>query len=89
MKNEDEQTRRELARDPKRKAKAKDSGWKFAYFPYPDTNRDMVKCVLCGNTNHGGINRFEIGGFGDIVKCPKTTIACNQLVFSNFHIICL
>ena len=89
MENEDEQTRRQLAKDPKRKAKSNDPGWKFAYFPYPDTNRDMVKCVLCGNTNHGGINRFEIGGFGDIVKCPKTTIACNQLVFSNFHIICL
>lgn len=64
-----------LAKDPKRKAKSNDPGWKYAV--WPDLNRkDVVKCILCGNENHGGINRFKqhlIGGFPDIIKCSKTT----------------
>ena len=76
MENESEISRRELAKDPKRKAKSNDPGWKYAYWSNPDINKDVVKCILCGNTNHGGINRFKqhlIGGYGDIVKCLKTT----------------
>ena len=45
MENEDEQIRR-VAKDPKRKAKSNDPGWKFVDFPYLDTNRDMVNCAL-------------------------------------------
>ncbi|KAL6563638.1 hypothetical protein OROGR_002597 [Orobanche gracilis] len=66
---------RELAKDPKRKAKSKDPGWKYAFYPNLG-NKDVVKCVLCGNENHGGINRLKqhlIGGYPDIHKCPKTT----------------
>ncbi|KAL6565628.1 hypothetical protein OROHE_004683 [Orobanche hederae] len=66
---------RELAKDPKRKAKSKDPGWKYAFYPNLG-NKDVVKCVLCGNENHGGINRFKqhlIGGYPDIHKCPKTS----------------
>ncbi|XP_074344032.1 uncharacterized protein LOC141683227 [Apium graveolens] len=74
---ENENTRRELAKDPKRKAKrSNDPGWKYAYYPLPDTNKDIIKCILCGNQNHGGMNRFKhhlIGGYPDIVKCSKTT----------------
>ncbi|XP_074374697.1 uncharacterized protein LOC141715114 [Apium graveolens] len=72
-----ESTRRELAKDPKRKAsRSNDPGWKYAFYPMPEVNKDVVKCILCGNSNHGGINRFKqhlIGGYPDIVKCPKTT----------------
>ncbi|KAL6552858.1 hypothetical protein OROHE_008222 [Orobanche hederae] len=72
---ETENSWQQLAKDPERRAKSNDPGWKFAVCP--DLNRkDVVKCLLCGNENHGGINRFKqhlIGGFPDIVKCPKTT----------------
>ncbi|XP_074356348.1 uncharacterized protein LOC141696056 [Apium graveolens] len=74
---ETESTRRELAKDAKRKAsRLNDPGWKYAFYPMPKVNKDVVKCILCGNSNHGGINRFKqhlIGGYPDIVKCPKTT----------------
>lgn len=72
---EPENNWQELAKDPKRKAKSCDPGWKFAVWP-DLSNKDKVKCVLCGNENRGGINRFKqhlIGGFPDIMKCPKTT----------------
>ncbi|KAL8093856.1 hypothetical protein AgCh_035657 [Apium graveolens] len=76
MEIETENSRRELAKDPKRKARSNDPGWKYAYYPFPETNKDVVKCILCGNSNHGGINRYKqhlIGGYPDIVKCPKIT----------------
>ncbi|KAL6512937.1 hypothetical protein OROHE_019727 [Orobanche hederae] len=76
MEEETETSRRELAKDPKRKAgRSNDPGWKYAYYPFPETKKDVVKCILCGNSNHGGIDRFKqhlIGGYPDIVKCPKT-----------------
>ncbi|XP_074344616.1 uncharacterized protein LOC141683761 [Apium graveolens] len=74
---ENENTRRKLAKDPKRKAKrSNDPGWKYAYYPLPDINKDIIKCILCVNQNHGGMNRFKqhlIGGYPDIVKCSKIT----------------
>ncbi|KAL6512938.1 hypothetical protein OROHE_019728 [Orobanche hederae] len=76
MEEETETSRRELAKDPKRKAgRSNDLGWKYAYYPFPETKKDVVKCILCGNSNHGGIDRFKqhlIGGYPNIVKCPKT-----------------
>lgn len=75
MENNTENTWHEMAKDPKRKAKSNDPGWKYAFWPNL-SNKDVVKCILCGNENHAGINRFKqhlIGGFPDIHKCPKTT----------------
>ncbi|XP_074374716.1 uncharacterized protein LOC141715134 [Apium graveolens] len=77
MDTETESTRRELAKYPKRKAsRSNDPRWKYAYYPMPEVNKDVVKCILCGNSNHEGINQFKqhlIGGYPDICKCPKIT----------------
>ncbi|KAL8093432.1 hypothetical protein AgCh_035348 [Apium graveolens] len=70
MDTETESTRRELTKDPKRKARrSNDLGWKYAFYPMLEVNKDVVKCILCGNSNHGGINQFKqhlIGGYPDI-----------------------
>ncbi|KAL8108540.1 hypothetical protein AgCh_024850 [Apium graveolens] len=67
---------RKKARPNIRDGRPNDSGWKYAYYSFPETNKDVVKCILCGNSNHGGINLYKqhlIGGHPYIVKCPKTT----------------
>ncbi|XP_042488693.1 uncharacterized protein LOC122068842 [Macadamia integrifolia] len=65
------------SKDPTRKAKSKDPGWKYGY--WPDLNdKNLVRCTLCGKDAKGGIKRLKqhlIGGYGDISKCPKTTAA--------------
>ncbi|XP_042499920.1 uncharacterized protein LOC122078124 [Macadamia integrifolia] len=65
------------SKDPTRKAKSKDPGWKYGYLP--DLNdKNLVRCTLCGKDAKGGIKRLKqhlIGGYGDISKCPKTIAA--------------
>ncbi|XP_042497655.1 uncharacterized protein LOC122076424 [Macadamia integrifolia] len=65
------------SKDPTRKAKSKDPGWKYGY--WPDLNdMNLVRCTLCGKDAKGGIKRLKqylIGGYGDISKCLKTTVA--------------
>ncbi|CAD6244751.1 unnamed protein product [Miscanthus lutarioriparius] len=63
--------------DPKRKAKSSDPGWKYGFWPEIG-NRDLVECSLCGGRVNSGIKRLKehlVGGYGDAVKCPKTTTA--------------
>jgi hypothetical protein len=63
--------------DPKRKAKSSDPGWKYGFWPEIG-NRDLVECSLCGGRLNSGIKRLKehlVGGYGDAVKCPKTTTA--------------
>lgn len=77
MDTETENIRRKLAKDPKRTASvSNDPGWKYAFYHMPKVNKYIVKCILCGNSNHKEINRFKqhlIGGYPDIVICPKIT----------------
>ncbi|XP_039827515.1 uncharacterized protein LOC120689274 [Panicum virgatum] len=57
--------------DPKRKAKSKDPGWKFGWWPDP-TKKDFVKCIFCQKTIPAGIKRFKqhlSGGSADCIKC--------------------
>lgn len=61
--------------DPKRKAKSKDPGWKYSFWPEVG-NRDLLQCSLCDRKLSGGIKRLKqhlVGGYGDVVKCGKTT----------------
>jgi len=61
-------------KDPKRRAKSKDPGWKYAYWPTEDKN--VVECLLCGKILSSGIKRMKqhlLGGYGDVLVCEKTT----------------
>ncbi|KAK3121568.1 hypothetical protein QOZ80_8BG0656400 [Eleusine coracana subsp. coracana] len=61
--------------DPKRKAKSKDPGWKYGWWPDP-TKKDFVRCIFCKKTVPSGIKRFKqhlAGGYGDTVKCDKVS----------------
>jgi hypothetical protein len=61
-------------KDPKRRAKSKDPGWKYAYWPTDD--KQIVECLLCGKVMCSGIKRAKqhlAGGFGDVLVCEKTT----------------
>ena len=63
------------SKDPARKAKSKDPGWKYGYWPDLE-NKHMVKCTLCGKNLNQGIKRLKqhlAGGFGDVVKCSEVT----------------
>ncbi|XP_062203443.1 uncharacterized protein LOC133905698 [Phragmites australis] len=64
-------------KDLKRKAKSKDPGWKYRF--WPNINRkDVVQCMLCDKQVHAGIgrlNRHLAGGFTNVEKCAKTTTA--------------
>lgn len=65
------------ARDKAHKPKSDDIGWKYAWCPTP-TEKNTVQCLLCAKIYRGGIKRQKehlIGGFPDVVKCPKTTAA--------------
>jgi hypothetical protein len=67
--------------DPKRKpGRSNDPGWKYAFWPTIG-NRDLLQCCLCDRTVTGGITRLKehlVGGYGDILKCAKTTLAIAQ-----------
>jgi hypothetical protein len=61
-------------KDPKRRAKSKDPGWKYSYWPTDD--KQIVECLLCGKVMCSGIKRAKqhlAGGFGDVLVCEKTT----------------
>ncbi|KAM0854818.1 hypothetical protein ACQ4PT_050198 [Festuca glaucescens] len=61
-------------KDPKRRAKSKDPGWKYAYWPTED--KQVVECLLCGKVMSSGIKRLKqhlLGGYGDVLVCEKTT----------------
>ncbi|KAJ1289065.1 hypothetical protein BS78_02G136700 [Paspalum vaginatum] len=56
---------RAQAEDPKRKAKSKDPGWKYGFWPDP-AKKDQLQCIFCGKRPHGGIIRFKMhlaGGY--------------------------
>src|SRR6266508_3637452 len=65
------------SKDLKRKAKSNDPGWKYGFWP-DMANKDLVECMLCGKQMHSGIKRLKqhlAAGFGDVQKCPNTTMA--------------
>jgi hypothetical protein len=64
---------REQAVDTKRKAKSKDPGWKYGWWPDP-TKKDFVQCIFCKKVVPSGICRFKqhlAGGRGDAMGCPN------------------
>jgi hypothetical protein len=66
-------------KDPKRRAKLKDTGWKYAYWPSEDKN--IVECLLCEKVMSSGIKRMKqhlLGGFGYVLVCEKTTTAIKR-----------
>jgi len=61
------------AKDPKRKARSQDPGWKYGWWPDP-TKKEFIQCIFCKKVVPAGIGRFKMhlaGGYGDAVKCPK------------------
>ncbi|KAL6896759.1 hypothetical protein ACP4OV_007331 [Aristida adscensionis] len=61
--------------DPRRKAKSKDPGWKYGFWP-EIRNSNLVECVLCGMRVNARIKRLKehlVGGYSDAVKCASTT----------------
>ncbi|WVZ78409.1 hypothetical protein U9M48_026122, partial [Paspalum notatum var. saurae] len=61
----------EQAKDPKRKARSNDPGWKYGF--WPDVGKkDSVKCIFCKKVISAGIGRFKqhlAGGYVDAGKC--------------------
>jgi hypothetical protein len=63
----------EQAKDPKRKARSQDPGWKYGWWPDP-TKKKFIQRIFCKKVVPVGIGRFKMhlaGGYGDAVKCPK------------------
>jgi hypothetical protein len=62
----------EQAKDPKRKARSQDPGWKYGW---PDPiKKKFIQCIFCKKVVPTGISRFKMhlaGGYGDAVKCTK------------------
>jgi hypothetical protein len=66
------------AKDPKRKAKSRDPGWKYGWWP-DVTKKDAVQCIFCKKITPSGISRFKqhlAGGYGDALKCGS----CPEIV---------
>jgi hypothetical protein len=64
-----------LAREPSRRAKSQDPGWKYAWWP-DLKDKNVLQCLLCGKKTSAGIKRQKehlIGGYPNTTKCPKTT----------------
>ncbi|CAM8937151.1 unnamed protein product [Rhodiola kirilowii] len=65
------------SKDPLRKAKSPDPGWKYGF--WPDVNKkDMIECTLCNKKVHGGIKRMKMhltGGYPEVTMCENTTTA--------------
>jgi len=62
-------------KDPRRRPKSNDPGWKYAYYVEPG-KRDLIQCALCPRKIKGGIIRVKqhlAGGSTEILVCPKTT----------------
>ncbi|KAL6579978.1 hypothetical protein OROMI_008002 [Orobanche minor] len=49
----------DLSKDPKRKAKSSDPGWKYAFWPDLN-NKDIVQCCLCNKKMHAWIRRLKL-----------------------------
>jgi hypothetical protein len=63
----------EQAKDPKRKARSQDPGWKYGWWPDP-IKKKFIQCIFCKKVVPTGISRFKMhlaGGYGDAVKCTK------------------
>ena len=59
------------AKDPKRKAKSRDPGWQFGWWP-DIAKKDSVQCIFCKTITPSGISRFKqhlAGGYGDAIMC--------------------
>jgi hypothetical protein len=66
------------AKDPKRKAKSRDPGWQFGWWP-DIAKKDSVQCIFCKKITPSGISRFKqhlAGGYGDAIGCPS----CPEIV---------
>jgi len=66
------------AKDPKRKAKSRDPGWQFGWWP-DIAKKDSVQCIFCKTITPSGISRFKqhlAGGYGDAIGCPS----CPEIV---------
>ncbi|KAL9676498.1 hypothetical protein QQ045_004712 [Rhodiola kirilowii] len=65
------------SKDPTRKAKSPDPGWKYGF--WSDVNKkDMIECTLCNNKVHGGIKRMKMhltNGYPEVTMCENTTTA--------------
>ncbi|KAL6524933.1 hypothetical protein OROMI_030526 [Orobanche minor] len=62
-------------KDPKRKAKSSDPGWKYGFWPDLN-NKNVVQCNLCHKNVCLGVRRLKqhlLGGFSDVAMCSKTT----------------
>ena len=46
------------AKDPKRKAKSRDPGWQFGWWP-DIAKKDSVQCIFCKTITPSGISRFK------------------------------
>ncbi|KAL6497141.1 hypothetical protein OROGR_029070 [Orobanche gracilis] len=68
MANSTSSEARDLSKDPTRKAKSSDPGWKYGFWPDLN-NKDIVQCILCNKQVHAGIRRLKqhlAGGYGDV-----------------------
>ncbi|KAG2634133.1 hypothetical protein PVAP13_2NG252703 [Panicum virgatum] len=66
------------AKDPKRKAKSRDPGWQFGWWP-DIAKKDSAQCIFCKTITPSGISRFKqhlAGGYGDAIGCPS----CPEIV---------
>jgi hypothetical protein len=45
-----------LAREPSRRAKSQDPGWKYAWWP-DLKDKNVLQCLLCGKKTSAGIKR--------------------------------
>jgi hypothetical protein len=71
------------AKDPKRKAKSRDPGWQFGWWP-DVTKKDAVQCIFCKKITPSGISRFKqhlAGCYGDAVGCSS----CPEIIKQQMH----
>ncbi|WOH04149.1 hypothetical protein DCAR_0623557 [Daucus carota subsp. sativus] len=67
-------------KDPKRKAKSTDPGWKYGFWPDLN-NKNVVQCNLCKKNVCSGVRRLKqhlAGGYPDVAMCLKTTTAIQK-----------
>lgn len=66
------------SKDPKRKAKSGDPGWKYGYW-HDMNRRDRIRCTFCGIDVHAGIARFKRHLAGASTKGKKNSIKCKKV----------
>ena len=62
-------------KDPRRRPKSNDPGWKYAYYVEPG-KRDLIQCALCPRKIKGGIIRVKqhlAGGSTEILVSQNHT----------------